>query len=110
MRDTGAMPRIHEPGEVARTLGMRREDLNALMIERGYPFFSRKSGGRPGDRRKGSWGLTDDQVAVIVRGETRVVPKAEPEGRDRGAASPASPDGKSRLGGRRSRLAREMGR
>lgn len=89
------------PGEAAAMLGLTVPDLVARIRQHRYPFVERKPGGQPGDRGRGRWGLTEEQVRAILRGMERLPPDPSPtppEPNQRSArASAASPDGRSRL-------------
>ena len=92
---------ILAPKVAAARLGLTTAGLTALIRAYRYPFTELRPGGKPGDRSHHRWGLTEAQLAAIVRGQERGFAEPEPE-----PAAPvpskASPDGVSRLrrGGR----------
>lgn len=95
-----APPLVHEPGAAAARLGLTVEGLVELIRLHNYEYFERKPGGKPGDRGRGRWGMTDAQIEAVLRGQARVLPRLQDEaGPDPGppAPSPVSPDGRSRL-------------
>ncbi len=99
MSSPAVTPLILQPGEAAARLGLTRADLVAIIRRRQYGFTEIKPGGKPGDRGPNRWGLTEAQIAAIVRGQAKVLP--DPAGSDKPDRIPAStnlsPDGKSRL-------------
>lgn len=98
-------PDVLEPGAVAARLGVSVPTLVAILRKHRYKFTELAIGGRPGDRGRFRWGLTEVQLQAIIRGQERgFVEPAAPLADSQPATSPASPDGRSRL--RRGRLAR----
>jgi hypothetical protein len=98
-------PDILEPGVAAARLGVSVPTLVAILRKHRYHFTELAIGGKPGDRGRFRWGLTEPQLQTIIRGQERgfVEPKPAVEA-SAPPMSPASPDGRSRL--RRGRLAR----
>lgn len=93
-------PKILAPGVAAEQLGLTVPNLVALIRRHRYPFTELALGGRPGDRGRNRWGLTEEQIETIVRGQQRVFAEPKPEeewGQPR--PSPFNPDGKSLLRG-----------
>jgi hypothetical protein len=95
-----AAPAVMPPAVAAARLGLPVPGLVTLIKTYRYGFTELSPGGRPGDRGRNRWGLTEDQLVAIVRGQDRTFARgAEPASgkpADSGP-SPASPDGKSRL-------------
>lgn len=73
---------VHRPEEAARRLGgMTVANLVALLKARGYAFTELSPGVLPwgkGARGRKHWGLTDDQIAAIIAGQARSMPKQDP--------------------------------
>lgn len=92
---TPAVRTIHTPGEAARQLGLSTSDLVAIIRRHRYSFTEIKPGGKPGDRGRNRWGLTDAQLDAIVRGQERGFAPPEPETIP--SPSKASPAGQSLL-------------
>lgn len=102
---TPVTPDILEPGTAAARLGVSVPTLVAILRKHRYHFTELAIGGKPGDRGRFRWGLTETQLQTIIRGQERGF--VEPKPTAEAAAppmSPLSPDGRSRL--RRGRLAR----
>lgn len=89
---------ILSPGEVAKRMGITTADLVAMIRRHRYDFTEIKAGGKPGDRGKRRWGLTESQAAAISRGQRRTPPdpNAQVDSREP-ARTTLSPDGKSRI-------------
>jgi hypothetical protein len=100
---TTATRLVQTPGEAAARLGITTAALTALLRRHRYEFTELVPGGKPGDRGRHRWGLTEPQVQAILRGQARALP--DPAALDTAApqSSPVSPDGKRRLKGRRTR-------
>src|SRR4051794_15365080 len=84
--------------EAASRFGLSVAGLTRLIRHYRYEFTELVPGGKPGDRGRNRWGLTETQVRAILRGQARQfeAPRPEPEpGGEK--ASAFSPDGKSRL-------------
>lgn len=81
--------------EAAARLGLTGAQLLAIIRQYRYPFTEIKPGGKPGDKGRNRWGLTEDQIRTILRGQERAFrgPDPEPELPNYSAASP---DGISR--------------
>jgi hypothetical protein len=92
-----ATPLVHGPSEAADRMGLTVAGLVALIRARRYPFTELRPGGRPGDRGRNRWGLTDAQIVAILRGQERVPPDPSPPPAGPARVSPVAPDGKSRL-------------
>ena len=88
--------RIYTPGQAAEALSISVPALVAILRRYCYPFTELAAGGRPGDRGRGRWGLSEDQLRAVLEGQARAwAPPAEAGRRpSRGAASP---DGIDRL-------------
>lgn len=86
---------IISPSTAAARLNLPIRELVAMIRRQRYPFTALKVDGKPGDRGRNRWGLTEEQYATIVRGQARAFPPPEPT--RPGAHEPASPDGVSRL-------------
>lgn len=97
-------PLVVLPGVAAARLSISVPELVRLLRHYRYTFTELKVGGRPGDRGRPGWGLTDTQIQTIIRGQERVFAVAAPPPVEAPQMSPSSPDGKSRL--RRGRLNR----
>jgi hypothetical protein len=69
-----------------------------MIREHRYPFTELVAGGKPGDRGRRRWGLTEAQLSAIVEGQARRFPlvktEAEPPVRP---VRRLPPGGKSRL-------------
>ena len=63
--------RIRTPAAAADALGITSSQLITLLRFHRYPFTEIAIGGRPGDRGRGRWGLTLDQIRAIARGQSR---------------------------------------
>jgi hypothetical protein len=89
-------PVVLAPAEAAFRLGLSVASLVAIIRRHRYRFTELSAGGKPGDRGRNRWGLTEAQLDAIVRGQERgyvePVRTAGPS-----APSPMSPDGRSRL-------------
>jgi hypothetical protein len=97
---------VHEPAEAARRLGgISVATLIEILKVRGYEWTELTPGVKPwgkGGRGRKRWGLTDDQIAAVVAGQSRRHARPAP-----GDAPPPKPkgtipgwDGKRRLGPR----------
>ncbi len=97
---TSSPPRVLSPRAVSDRLGITTGALVALIRAGRYAWTELRPGGKPGARGPNQWGLTDAQLADILRGQERRI--AEPTaGVAELPAAPPSPDGKSRLRRRR---------
>ena len=97
-KTTGARPAILPPSEAAFRLGLTVPGLVALIRRYRYKFTELAPGGRPGDRGRNRWGLTEEQLRGILRGQERGFRDPEPEpAPETPRVSALSPDGKSRL-------------
>jgi hypothetical protein len=96
---------VLSPGEAAARLNMTVPNLVALIRRYRYRFTEIAIGGRPGDRGRNRWGLTEEQLEAIARGQERVFRESDPAQPVPLRRSPVSPDGISRL--RRGRPPRE---
>jgi hypothetical protein len=96
---------VLSPSEAASRMGTNAHGLGVLIRKYRYEFTEIAPGGKPGDRGRNRWGVTEAQLATIIAKQARgYQPPDEPKP---GAPpfSPASPDGVSRLHrGRRARL------
>lgn len=90
-------PLVYSPSEAATMLGLTVPGLVALIRKHRYPFWEKQPGGRPGDRGRDRWGLTEEHIRVILRGQERIPPDPTPPSQAPARASGTSPDGKSRL-------------
>ena len=91
-------PAILRPCEAADRLGLTVPGLVALLRHYRYKFTELAAGGRPGDRGRNRWGLTEAQITAILRGQERGFREPEPKApADMPRVSAVSPDGKSRL-------------
>lgn len=76
MTDDPPTPLVLAPSAAAARLGVSVGSLVALVRHYRYSFTELALGGRPGDRGRGRWGMTEGQVEAVVRGQARAV--AEP--------------------------------
>ena len=90
-------PAVISPSDAARRLGLPVPGLVALIRTYRYTFTELSPGGRPGDRGRNRWGLTEAQFQAIVRGQERGFLPSERAATNAATPSAASPDGKSRL-------------
>jgi hypothetical protein len=95
---TPATPAVLNPSEAAARLGLPLKNLVAIIRRHRYSYTEIAPGGRPGDRGRNRWGLTEAQLAAILRGQSRHFVQPEPE-KAEPRPSAASPDGRSRLRG-----------
>lgn len=104
---------VHTPEEVSRRLGgISVATLISLLKAKGYPWTELKPGGTPWGRGRQTWGLTDDQIAVVIAGQSRTFAATDAPDSPGTAELPKGDarltslghDGKSRL--RRGRVAR----
>jgi hypothetical protein len=69
-------PTVHPPEECARRLAnISVRMLVELLKTHGYEFTNLKPGSTPWGRGRQFWGMTDDQLAALIRGQTRRHPK-----------------------------------
>ena len=89
---------VHAPEECARRLGgISVAALVKLLRAGGYSYTSLQPGARPWGRGRQCWGMTDDQLAEVVRGQAQRHRGAAEGGRSN-AAAPAAVAGLSALG------------
>src|SRR5690348_3699806 len=88
---------VLSPGEAAARLNMTVPNLVALIRKYRYRFTEIAVGGRPGDRGRNRWGLTEEQLEAITRGQERVFRESDPAQPTPLLRSAVSPDGISRL-------------
>lgn len=88
--------RILPPAEGAARLGIPVPELVAMIRRHRYKFTALKSDGKPGDRGRNRWGLTEEQFSAILRGQARQFREPEPA-EAATTFEPSSPDGRSRL-------------
>jgi hypothetical protein len=89
-------PLIVPPGDAAARLGTDVPGLVAIIRRGRHRWTELKPGGKPGDRGRNRWGLTEEQLRVILRALERGFPEpAPPTGSP--VPSALSPDGRSRL-------------
>lgn len=101
---------VHKPEEAAQRLGgISIAQLVAILKAKGYDYTELKPGSTPWGRGRQSWGMTDEQIAAFVAGQTRRHPRPDEE---QGGTKPDGPapglgplghDGKSRIRYPRSR-------
>jgi len=98
-------PRVLSPGESAERMNTSPKKLAALIRRYQYEFTELVPGGKPGDRGRNRWGLTEAQLATIIQKQARgYEPVPEPAATTAPASTSESPDGVSRLHiGRRTR-------
>jgi hypothetical protein len=60
---------VLRPAEAAARLGLTVPGLVALLRRYRYKFTELSPGGRPGDRGRNRWGLTEGQLQAILRGQ-----------------------------------------
>lgn len=98
-------PRVLSPGESAERMNTSPRKLATLIRRYQYEFTELVPGGKPGDRGRNRWGLTEAQLATIIEKQARgYQPPAEPAVTVTPGPTSESPDGVSRLHiGRRTR-------
>jgi len=95
-------PRIVHPALAAARLGITTAGLVVLIRTYRYQFTELRPGGKPGDKGRNRWGLTEAQFDKILDGQRREFKPVETtEDQTRNGKSPYTPDGKSRLVRRR---------
>ncbi|SIN97947.1 hypothetical protein SAMN05444166_1885 [Singulisphaera sp. GP187] len=72
-------PDILEPSEAAARLAISTKCLTAIIRRHHYKFTELAAGGKPGDRGRRRWGLTEAQLQTIIRGQERGFEEPEPE-------------------------------
>lgn|GEM_PF-4260765 len=104
MSDETQTQAIVYPTQAATRLGITVPDLVAMIRRNRYRFTEVKPGGKPGDRGRNRWGLTEAQLDAIVRGQERKW--VEPKPLDPAPAyNNESPDGRTRIpANRRTRM------
>lgn len=96
---TTSKPDVISRSEAAARLGLRTPGLVALIRKYRYGFTELAPGGKPGDRGRNRWGLTEAQLQAIIRGQSRQFTQPDPESSRAPISTPLSPDGRSRLRG-----------
>ncbi len=89
-------PLVLSPAAAAARLGTHVAGLVALLRRGRYRWTEIAPGGKPGDRGRSRWGLTEEQLQAILRAQERQFPEPVPT-TTVAAPSPYSPDGRSRL-------------
>lgn len=89
-------PLIYGPGQAADALGLPVPTLVAILRRCRYPFTELSAGGKPGDRGRGRWGLSRDQLRTVIEGQARGWAEPTPSAA-RPTHTAASPDGVRRL-------------
>jgi hypothetical protein len=89
---------VLSPSEAAARLGLPVQGLVSIIRRHHYDYTELALGGRPGDRGRNRWGLTEAQLQKILDGQARHYAQPEPE-QAAPRPSAASPDGRSRLRG-----------
>lgn len=98
MSKTTVPPVLLSPTDAAARIGVTVAELVAWVRRHRYEFTARAVGGKPGDRGRNRWGLTEAQLTAVLRGQARRFEEPKPETTaDAPRVSAASPDGKSRL-------------
>jgi hypothetical protein len=85
-----AVLEVLAPAECARRLGITVPTLVALLKAGGYSYTSLRPSSSPWGRGRQHWGLTPDQLAAIVAGQSRRHPTPAEQGR--GATAGAAAD------------------
>src|SRR5262245_45003665 len=63
---------VHPPDECARRLGgITVARLIALLKSGGYTYTSLAPGSKPWGRGRQAWGMTDDQIAAVIAGQSK---------------------------------------
>lgn len=88
---------VLEPAEAAARLSVSVPTLVAIIRRHRYKFTELAAGGKPGDRGRRRWGLTEHQLQTLIRGQERGFVEPEPEVAPTPGFSDLSPDGRSRL-------------
>lgn len=70
---------IIEPGAAAARLCISTKMLVAIIRRHRYKFTELAAGGKPGDRGRRRWGLTEAQLTAIIRGQERGFVEPSPE-------------------------------
>lgn len=94
---TKAPPLVHGPSVAAERLAVSVPGLVAIIRKYRYEFTELAPGGKPGDRGRRRWGLSEAQLSRILDGQARQFapePASEPTADDYAAVAP---DGVSRL-------------
>jgi hypothetical protein len=78
MRDKPNSHRVHTPEECAAMLGgITVKKLVKILKAGGYAYTSLMPGSTPWGRGRQVWGLTDDQLGAVLRGQAKRFPSPE---------------------------------
>lgn len=89
---------VYPPEEVARRLGgISVALLVSILKAHGYEYTQLTPGAKPWGRGRQVWGMTDEQIADLIAGQTRQHPKPENPA-DRSAARPIASPGLRAMG------------
>lgn len=100
---------VYSPEEVSKRLGgISVTQIVAILKAHGYDYTQLTPGSKPWGRGRQVWGMTDDQIAAVVRGQTKrhPPPTEAGQGGEPGGVKPAAHppwDRRSRLRPRRRR-------
>jgi hypothetical protein len=72
---------VYPPKEVARMLaGISVSQLVAILKAKNYPYTELTPDSKPWGRGRQCWGMTDEQIAILISGQERIHPRAnDPE-------------------------------